>query len=334
MRMMTPMLFLLAAAAPLALLADCGAKVKNPTQEARKASLARAQARQLQQACSSQVTFDRLKQVAFDDAIRIRNADPKNLDTLASYSVVRMENPVVKSRDESLDVTVCSGRFILELPPGAERGFGGERRLTADIEYAAQAAADGSGLVYQIKGAEPIIYKLAAFDLKSQAYRPAPGAEGPQLADASETVAAPPPPPPPRPLPPPMPESPRPLPAPAAARTMPTQPPARMQPPARIVRDQPAPRRAGASSPSFNCGAARTRSERMVCSSDRLAALDRAMASRYFASLGQADGETRARLRQTRDRFLAYRERCDSEGCVAGAYRDRMDEIDDIARGR
>ena len=37
---------------------------------------------------------------------------------------------------------------------------------------------------------------------------------------------------------------------------------------------------------------------------------------------------------RTRDRFLAYRDRCPDEACVAEAYRDRMDEIRDIATDR
>lgn len=133
-------------------------------------------------ACASRLAYVRLTKYAFDEAIKIRNADPVNLATLAAYSVVRMEAPFVKSHDATLDVTVCSGRFILEVPPGAERGFGGERRLIADIEYAAQPAADGSGLVYHVRGAEPIIYKLAAFDLRAKAYGPPVAGEQARLA--------------------------------------------------------------------------------------------------------------------------------------------------------
>jgi hypothetical protein len=133
-------------------------------------------------ACASRIAYVRLTKYAFDEAIKIRNADPVNLATLAAYSVVRMEAPLVKSHDPTLDVTVCSGRFILEVPPGAERGFGGERRLIAEIEYAAQPAADGSGLVYHVRGAEPIIYKLAAFDLRAKAYGPPIAGEQARLA--------------------------------------------------------------------------------------------------------------------------------------------------------
>ena len=68
----------------------------------------------------------------------------------------------------------------------------------------------------------------------------------------------------------------------------------------------------------------------MVCSNGRLAALDRNMSSQFYSAMAEGNGRTRAELRRSRDRFLAFRERCRSEACVAGAYRDRMREIDDI----
>jgi uncharacterized protein YecT (DUF1311 family) len=141
-------------------------KKKGPPNE-RQAEIAEARQARLQNACASTIAYERLKDLVFNQTIRIRNADPVNLNTLATHSMVRMENPLVVSRDDSLGIAVCSGRFILELPPGAERAFNGQRRLVADVEYTAQAAADGSGFVYRIRGAEPIIEKLTAFDLKS-----------------------------------------------------------------------------------------------------------------------------------------------------------------------
>lgn len=297
-----------------------------PADEARVAAQKRALARKLQAACSSPATYDRLKQVAFEEAMRIRNADPKNLDTLATYSTVRMENPVVKSRDEALDVTVCSGRFVLDLPPGAERGFAGARQLKADVEYAAQMSADGSGLVYQIKGAEPIVYKLAAFDLQRATYRVPAAAADTQLSAGGAPTAMPPPQA--REATPETPPSPRPV------RTEPQFSP---QPP--VVRPsaeaRPARQVAAASSPpSFNCRSARSRSERMVCARDRLASLDRTMSSMFYSVMSDADGATRAELRRSRDRFLAWRERCANESCIAQAYEDRMAEIRDIANDR
>jgi hypothetical protein len=299
-------------------------KDKDKDSEIAKAEVPEKEER-VQDPCASTATYARLKEVAFEEAVRIRNADPANLDTLAAHSVVRMENPVVKSRDEELNVTVCKGRFVLELPPGSEGGFGGERRLVADIEYAAQSAADGSGLVYQMSGAEPIIYRLANFQLRGPRREPpADPLDDMEMAEAPEAPVAP------------SPDD-----APAARlepRPAPSAPQPRAAPKAPAApRPAPAPRaeprepvRTATARPSFNCRYARTSGEKMVCSSERLAAKDRAMSSLFFSALADADRSTRIQLRRTRDRFLAYRDRCSSEGCVAEAYDGRMDEIRDI----
>ena len=292
--------------------------------------LAEKQEDRLREACASNATYARLKEVVFEEAVRIRNSDPANLDKLATHSVVRMEKPVVKTRDENLNVTVCTGRFVLELPPGAEAGFGGQRRLMADIEYAAQSAADGSGLVYQLNGAEPIIYRLAAFDLQRQRNALPGSPAGTQLADAQAAQTLP--------LPSTAPAE-APSPPPPQVRRDAAEPPAPRPAPPPEPRPEPRaePRRDPVSTrtsarPSFNCGSARTRSERMVCSSEGLAARDRAMSSLFYSALADADPRTRAQLRRTRDRFLAYRERCGNEACVAEAYEGRMQEIRDIMR--
>ena len=290
---------------------------KDPPGTKTKTEVAEARNDALQEACASKATYDRLKQVVFEEAVRIRNADPTNLDTLATNAVVRMENPVVKSRDEELNVTVCSGRFVLELPPGAERGFGGERRLTADIEYAAQAAVDGSGLVYQMNGAEPIIYRLAAFDLQNPQQRlPTPQQQPIQTADAGGLTDG------------------------GSAGSMPPgfepvqpQPRPQAQPeptPEPQPRAEPAPAQAVSARPSFNCRYARTRGERMVCGNASLAAKDRQMSSLFYSALANASPEARRALRSTRGGFIAYRDRCGSAACVAEAYDGRMQEIRDI----
>lgn len=276
-----------------------------------------------QEACASGATYERLKTLVFEQAARVRNSDPENLNLLATNAVARMERPAVKSRDEELDVIVCTGRFVIELPPGAEKGIGGERRLVADVEYAAQAAADGSGLLYQLKGAEPIVYKLAAFNLQNQPQQQPIGEPSNQMAEAQVPVppaevddgpdTAAPPQSQPRPAPP--------RPAPPASRAEPTPP--QQQP-------QPQPKATAQARPSFNCGSARTRGELMVCNNSRLGTLDRRMSSLYFQALSDADEGQRRALQTTRNRFLAYRDRCRDEACVADAYQGRMQEIRDI----
>lgn len=271
-----------------------------------------AQDRRIRQACASQASYDRLKALVFEKATQVRAGNATLLDRLAATTVVRMESPVVKSRDEALNVTVCTGRMVIELPPGAEDAFNGERRLSAEVEYAAQAAADGSGLVYQLDGAEPMIYRLAAIDLKN----------APRMAEA-------------QPAPTPTPES-APAPLPPATKVAvappPSPAPTRTAPP-RQVQTPPAAPRPALARPSFNCRSARTRTELMVCADERLAARDRAMASLYYQAVSVADPETRSILRGTRDRFLARRERCGSPACVAASYEDRIDEIDRIMSG-
>jgi hypothetical protein len=75
--------------------------------------------------CGSRKTYEQLKARVFTEAEGIRGIGSGGLDLLASFSSVRMEQPLLKSRDEDLGVTVCTGRLVLLLPPGA--GGGGRR---------------------------------------------------------------------------------------------------------------------------------------------------------------------------------------------------------------
>lgn len=283
---------------------------KLETKAVKEAEAQRDQARdkRVRQACASQASYERLKSLAFEKAEEVRAGNASTLDRLAAATVVRMEEPVVKSRDDALNVTVCKGRMVIDLPPGAEDAFNGERRLIADVEFAAQEAADGSGMVYQLDGAEPIIYRLAAIDMKTVS-EPAATAPVPEPAPV-QTAERPPAPP---------------TPAPAPKPRPPEQPRAKTEP----ERPRPALAR-----PSFNCRYARTRTEQMVCADEQLAARDREMASQYYSAIAAADPETRAILRGTRDRFLARRELCGGPGCVARSYEDRVDEIDRIMSGQ
>ena len=86
--------------------------------------------------------------------------------------------------------------------------------------------------------------------------------------------------------------------------------------------------------PSFDCANARTRGEIAVCQDSGIAALDVNMVAQYRRSLAVATPAQRALLQSTRDRFLAYRDRCPSRSCIADAYTGRMREIRDIMEGR
>ena len=133
-----------------------------------------------------------------------------------------------------------------------------------------------------------------------------------------------------------------------AGLTVSAAPPAPVAPPMVVPEAQPVdplapvaepvppapPRPQPAARPSFDCSRARTSGERMVCADPGLASLDRTMAGEYARAMASASPSQQGLLRQTRDRFLAYRDRCPNAACVAGAYNDRMREIRDIAAGR
>lgn len=289
----------------------------DPRDQSSRSQVAKAP-EQVRSECASRLTYARLKEYVFDEAAGIRNSDPRRLDQVAAYSVVRMEQPVVKSRDNRLNITVCTGQFVLNLPPGVQDAFDGEPVIKADVEYAAQAAADGSGLVYSMSGAEPIIYRIATLGLRPHplpqiaAASAAPATPGREIQEPKVNVS----------------EAGRPLPRPrkpiageekSATTAIREQVPSREREPARDARVT--------ASPSFKCKYAKTSSEKLVCRNASLAAADRQMSAIFYSEMAGAPPETKRALRRSRDQFLAKRERCSSESCVARVYAERVAEI-------
>ena len=267
--------------------------------------------------CGSKATYEAIKAELFRQAAETRGSDQRAFDQLARYASLRVEQPVLKSQDEGIGTLRCSGRVSLDLPPGVAV-VGGRRTLTANMDYVLQPAADNSGDVVILEGADPIVVPLATLarsgnnvPLPNLPQPAAPGAPAAPLEPGAAPPEAPP-----------APGGPSsPAPPPRAAPAPEPQP-------------APAPPQRTSASPSFNCRYARTRGEIAVCNDGALAALDRQMASQYYRAVGSADARQRELLRSTRTRFLRYRDRCRSDACIAGAYRDRMVEIRDIVSGR
>ena len=250
-----------------------------------------------EKACASKATYDLIKRELFRRAAQLRGSDQAAYDKLSAVAVLRMENPVMESEDGNSGAINCSGSLSLDLPPGIV-AVGGRNTLTSDIDYTVQQAADGSGTVVLLRNADPIIAPLATL-AKVQQAQPAPPTTVVTNEVAPEVGSQPQ-----------SPQEPSP-PAPASPSSRPA-----------------------AARPSFDCGAAKTRGEIAVCSDAGLAALDRNMASQYGRAAAAASPAQRALLRQTRDRFLAYRDRCTTNSCVGDAYVGRMREIRDIMEGR
>ena len=290
----------------------CGCDWLDDTSRASGAKITKAP-EQVRSECASRLTYSRLKEYVFDEAANIRNSDPRKLDQVAAYSVVRMDQPVVKSRDDNLNITVCSGQFVLSLPPGIQDAFDDQPFIKADVEYAAQAAADGSGLVYSMTGAEPIIYRIATLGLRPLplsriAQAPAAPAAAEAEREAASAVSE-------------VRSTPR-TSTTAAKQALPAVPK-----PVRVAEREQPQRSQPAASPSFKCRYARSTSEKMVCSDGSLAAADRRMSAVFYSEMATASAQTKRALRQSRDRFLARRERCATQSCVARVYEERVAEI-------
>ena len=265
---------------------------------------AQAEASDPERRCGSQKTYDLIKRELFRRAAELRGSDQAAFDRLSAYSVVRMDAPMLRSHDEDVGTITCAGSLALDLPPGVAV-VGGRRTLTANIGYAIQPAADGSGDVLTLSNADAIITPLATL---ARVGTPA----GEPLTPAAPTDFAVPP--------------------------LSDQPPPSMQPPTpsqpQDVGPPPPPARPPATtSPSFNCRFARTRGEIAVCGDPGLAALDRQMASQFSTAMAQGDSRQRSLLQRTRSDFLRYRDNCPSNSCIAETYRGRIREIRDIAAG-
>ena len=252
--------------------------------------------------CASKQTYDLIKRDLFRRAAQVRGSDQAAYDRLSAYAVLRMENPVMESQDSGTNAVNCSGSLSLDLPPGVAV-VGGRRTLAADVDYTVQPAADGSGNVLLLRNADAIVTPLATLARTASSEESA----APEANEAtSETVEA-------------QPEA-QPEAAPPAQPARPAQPPQQAQP--------------SGTRPSFDCDNARTKGEIAVCSDGGLAALDRNMAAQYVRAIGNASPEQRQMLQRTRDRFLAYRDRCPNRSCMSDAYVGRMREIRDIMEGR
>jgi len=287
----------------LLLLVAYFASNRNPDQDKLTGNeLTTSQASTPEKQCGSQATYDLIKRELFRRAAQMRGSDQAAYDSIAGSAVVRMENPVMESQDEASGAINCSGSLSLDLPPGVQV-VGGRRTLMSDIDYTIQPAADASGDVILLKNGDAIIAPLATLARVNESVPTASEADAANAiaTETAESGAAPPPP---------------------AAATPSAPSPAPAEAPSTGAK------------PSFNCANARTKVELAVCADSGLAALDRKMASQYERAATSASSDQQALLRRTRDRFLAYRDRCPNKQCMGDAYVGRMREIRDIMEGR
>lgn len=80
--------------------------------------------------------------------------------------------------------------------------------------------------------------------------------------------------------------------------------------------------------PSFDCSQAGTDIERMICESDRLSELDRALSS-LFQQVVSADGDAAFWQADQRE-WMEERNDCQVEACMTFEYQQRLEELGDI----
>jgi uncharacterized protein YecT (DUF1311 family) len=281
--------------------------------------------------CAQQSTYDLIKRELFRRAAATRGGDAAEYAKLSDYALLRMQSPILRGVDEDTKRINCEGTAVLQLPPGVKVAEGGST-LSADLTYAVQPSADGTGNAVMLGNADALTVPLATIGRRGAA--PAapitvpdmdPMSVEPQVPQQQPQVQ--------------QPQVQRPQ-QPQAPRTQPVPPQPRAEP-APTPRPAPAAEPAeparpvvGSARPSFNCRNARTRGEVAVCSDAGLASLDRQMASQFYSAMRRGDARQRALLTSTRGGFLAFRDRCRSDACVADTYRGRMREISDIMSGQ
>jgi uncharacterized protein YecT (DUF1311 family) len=80
--------------------------------------------------------------------------------------------------------------------------------------------------------------------------------------------------------------------------------------------------------PSFDCGKSSTFSEKAICTDTLLGQLDGALAENYKYMLASDIGDgARSDLKATQKKWLAERNKCADNQCLASAYRKRIDEV-------
>lgn len=86
-----------------------------------------------------------------------------------------------------------------------------------------------------------------------------------------------------------------------------------------------------AAAPSFDCGADTLMTERAICASDELAALDRDLNRVYVGAMTALGGPDKAALRGEQHAWIKRRNTClADETCIADYYRDRIAYLERI----
>ncbi|OYX29744.1 MAG: hypothetical protein B7Y99_12635 [Caulobacterales bacterium 32-69-10] len=122
--------------------------------------------------CASEESAATLKKIIFDKARDLASGPSKlAMSRVSELSTLKLERPVVDTIDEATGKTSCSSLIRLTFPVGAIRSLGADSQTSFEGTYTVQPAADGSGMVYALVGANPIIEAIGYSDFDEWAKR-------------------------------------------------------------------------------------------------------------------------------------------------------------------
>ena len=275
--------------------------------------------------CASPAAIARLRDVLVGQA---RQAGARGIDLDGRAAALSVSIAAAPDRASGDGRTLSCGG-MLSLPP-----MGDAAAIAAPIQYRIRPASNGAVDVSAIAGATQIVAALARapvaaaepVDLVPAEIEPpapsfeVPVAATPRAAPETRLVRTP--------------ER-----TPVAPRT--SAPPSRAIVRTEQIESRPVPRAAPPPVPrvvpppeprfsnaSFDCSRVTSRVLEAICASPRLAALDVEMSDLFFDVRAASDVETRNDLEATRGDFIARRQSCRDDACIARVYRERIGELE------
>jgi uncharacterized protein len=82
-----------------------------------------------------------------------------------------------------------------------------------------------------------------------------------------------------------------------------------------------------ASAASFDCGKARSFTEKAICADEELSRLDEGLARLYASSIAATSGKEKIRLQRDQREWLKAREACTNALCIKTSYLERIAEL-------
>lgn len=251
--------------------------------------------------CSAPETLAGLRAIVFARARHIGGPNPAWLEAQATTAVLRIDDAFLKTFDADSANAVCAGKLSLRLS-------GNSAAIAAvPVDYSVLPAADARGRVYTLSGADPVIRQLV--ELEPEPVEAPPPAPVAAVRPATPPVVKPP----------------------KTAKAVTAKPVAKAKPAAKSTGAKPKATKAVKAAAKPTKPATKRRSAApsaaaMVGGSASLTALDNT-ASLLSTPGSDDDPKLTRRIAKDQSAFVARRDKCTTNDCIARAYRQHIDSL-------